>query len=399
MSSSPNRNHPMVALVCALGIIGVLVRGSAFGATISVAPDGSGDYPTIQAALDAAGAGDVIELANGDFAGEGNYLLDPQGKEVAIRSHGGNPELCRIFSSDAGGPWGGQPCFDIHSGEGPSLIIEGITLQAWAHGTGGGTVQVHDSSPVFRNCRFVESHVETLGGAVACYGLSVPQFEQCEFSGNSTLGPDSYGGAVALSFGGRFESCVFRDNAARSSGAVFCHYTPPGGSVEFESCLFVENYATEGANGAIGGGAAPRVLVIRNSTFYGNVSEYQAAAVGYASELTNCVITKCGSYTYSTGGWIVGSVGAVSCTDIWGNYNGQIDESWDGVLAAFEGINGNFSLDPQFCGPEDGNFYLQSDSPCAPSNNSCGTQIGALPIGCETVSTNDASWGAIKALY
>jgi hypothetical protein len=62
----------------------------------------------------------------------------------------------------------------------------------------------------------------------------------------------------------------------------------------------------------------------------------------------------------------------------------------------------NFSLDPQFCGVEgSGNYYLQSDSPCAEGNGpypSAG-QVGPLPVGCSTVKTEAKSWGAIKALY
>jgi hypothetical protein len=61
----------------------------------------------------------------------------------------------------------------------------------------------------------------------------------------------------------------------------------------------------------------------------------------------------------------------------------------------------NFSLDPQFCGPLGGNFYLQSDSPCAPGNSpwpELGV-IGALPISCGTVKTESKTWGSIKEMY
>ncbi len=50
----------------------LLLAPSAGGATLLVNPNGTGDYPTIQAAIDAASSGDIIELGNGTFAGEGN---------------------------------------------------------------------------------------------------------------------------------------------------------------------------------------------------------------------------------------------------------------------------------------------------------------------------------------
>jgi len=64
----------------------------------------------------------------------------------------------------------------------------------------------------------------------------------------------------------------------------------------------------------------------------------------------------------------------------------------------------NFSLEPQYCGnPGSGNYFLQSDSPCAPGNHpngvsSCGL-IGPLPVGCATVATQESTWGGIKEMY
>jgi hypothetical protein len=61
----------------------------------------------------------------------------------------------------------------------------------------------------------------------------------------------------------------------------------------------------------------------------------------------------------------------------------------------------NFSMDPEFCGAAAGNLYLQSDSPCAPGNSPWPETglIGALPVGCSMVHTENRSWGAIKRLY
>ena len=68
------------------------------------------------------------------------------------------------------------------------------------------------------------------------------------------------------------------------------------------------------------------------------------------------------------------------------------------------GLHGlNFQGEPEFCGIYgSGNYYLQSDSPCAPGNDplggTCGL-IGALPLNCGTVEAKKMSWGAIKELF
>jgi hypothetical protein len=63
-------------------------------------------------------------------------------------------------------------------------------------------------------------------------------------------------------------------------------------------------------------------------------------------------------------------------------------------------MNGNISMDPEYCGVDDsGNYFLQSDSPCAPGNHpdgrDCGL-IGAKPVNCEKVGVERSTWGSIK---
>ena len=67
--------------------------------------------------------------------------------------------------------------------------------------------------------------------------------------------------------------------------------------------------------------------------------------------------------------------------------------------------NYNFTINPQFCGaPGSGNYFLQSDSPCAPGNTppplleDCGL-VGALPVGCGMTPVRSATWGELRSLY
>ena len=78
----------------------LLVVPIALATTYTVAPDGSGDFPTIQAALDAAISGDRIELNDGTFLGPGNRDLDFQGKAITLTAQSGDPAACLIDCED-----------------------------------------------------------------------------------------------------------------------------------------------------------------------------------------------------------------------------------------------------------------------------------------------------------
>jgi hypothetical protein len=69
------------------------------------------------------------------------------------------------------------------------------------------------------------------------------------------------------------------------------------------------------------------------------------------------------------------------------------------------GQNGNISVDAQFCSIDPvayNNYYLQSDSPCAPGNHPdaypCGL-IGCEPVGCGTTGIEKTSWSNVKQLF
>ena len=59
----------MKRCVSVFGLLLILCLGAA-AETYVVTPDGTGDFPTIQTAIDAAGDGDIIELTDGTFTGD-----------------------------------------------------------------------------------------------------------------------------------------------------------------------------------------------------------------------------------------------------------------------------------------------------------------------------------------
>jgi len=113
--------------------------------------------------------------------------------------------------------------------------------------------------------------------------------------------------------------------------------------------------------------------------------------------------TTYGNYEFGIEG---GGGGALAFNIIWDRVFGlaidivNVGNDFLDLSDAYPYERNNFSLDPEFCGAEAGNFSLQSDSPCAPGNPPFASElIGALPVNCGTTSVEQKTWGEIKAIY
>ncbi|UCC79024.1 MAG: hypothetical protein JSW64_12200 [Candidatus Zixiibacteriota bacterium] len=86
-----------------------------------------GDYPTIQAAVDAAMYGDEVVLADGVFSGQGNFNIDMLGKTITVRSQSGDPDACII---DVPGEYNqvAQRGFYLGNNEGRNTVIRDLTI-------------------------------------------------------------------------------------------------------------------------------------------------------------------------------------------------------------------------------------------------------------------------------
>jgi pectin methylesterase-like acyl-CoA thioesterase len=113
--------------------LSVLASLPAAAETYVVRPDATGDFATIQEAIEAAVDGDTIELADGIFTGECNRDIDYGGKSITIMSQSGDPEACII---DCGGKEGERHRgFYFQSGEDENARLEGVTIRnGTAHG-------------------------------------------------------------------------------------------------------------------------------------------------------------------------------------------------------------------------------------------------------------------------
>ncbi len=193
-----------------------LLTGPALGAVYVVNPDGTGDFPTIQAAVDAAVDGDVIELGSGIFAGTGNRDVSYRGKAITIRSQGG-PEACTI---DCGGTSGSyHRAFAFVGGEGPESVLDAVTIRN-GYQTYGGGVRCSGSSPVIRDCVFVNNTASWQGNGGALFSGGEPH--------PSVIG------------------CRFIHNVAGIYGGAVCACASEGETMMLRECTFAGNHAIQG---------------------------------------------------------------------------------------------------------------------------------------------------------
>ena len=141
-------------------LVPALFPASAEAATHLVRPDGTGDYPSIDAAIQAEEVvdGDVIELADGVFTGPNNRDVYFRGKAITVRSQSDDPKACIIDCQEY------ARAFVFAYGEGPSSVLEAVTITR-GYGSSGGGIYITSSSPTVRRCIFTDNHAGD-GGAI-----------------------------------------------------------------------------------------------------------------------------------------------------------------------------------------------------------------------------------------
>jgi hypothetical protein len=378
----------------------VLLSASAQATTHVVNPDGSGDLPTIQAAIDVSAEGDTIKLAEGVFTGPGNRDLSFGIFAGVMCSAGGDPGACILDLE--GHPIGNTGFYQFFD-------IEGIGFE------NGSKLRLEFSGVDFRNCRFVNNE-----GAVHntnyLDGYNYARFYDCEFlecsgsvisSGGVVLEGclfEGNRGSAVNALGLSISNCFFIDNkhddaliSNRSFDTIFgsaylsncnffandvesCYFVGYGMIVELIGCSFVYNEGTAITSLNCG-------LEIDACTFAGNRGSEGADIIieAWDEYYFNHLYLSRSIFSFRTEGEVLSTFGefppdmSVECTDIYGNVAGD----WTGLLSPFAGVDGNFSEHPQFCNWTAGDVTLYSTSPCLPGGNDCGVLIGAAGEGCD----------------
>lgn len=364
------------------------------GRTWFVRPDGAGDVPTIQAAIDSSAPGDVILLSEGRFTWTnegvarrefGLASFERFVHDITMRSASGSAFTVLDCEGQGRGLY-------IQGGvDSTNITIEGITIVNGAangvnHWVGGGILG-HLSVCTFRDVVVTDCTAlyteqgDTLGqgGGLWYGGTSAPVFENCIFARNrANVG----GGAMIINSHPQsvFRDCLFLENRAQyqpnlpegargghGGGLYDLHF-----SVELSRCVFLANVAAGNGGGLrvyddIGGNP----VTVDHGTFALNrAAEGGAVHVAGPADVTLAATIVAGGMALADGGTL-----RVGCCDLFGSFlpTGATDEG------------GNFSLDPLFCDATGGDLRLQSASPCLPgqlpAGSTCGS-VGALAEGC-----------------
>jgi len=325
-----------------------------------------GQYPTIQAAINAANNGDTVIVADSTYTGDGNRDIY-FGKAITIRSQNG-PENCIIDCNGTEsdhhlGFYGGTAAstlqgFTITNGYaecgaaiccgGSPTIINCIITGNTAERGGGAIFCGHSSSATITNCTIRGNSAE-YGGAIFCEHNSSPTITNCTISDNSTKGDNwpSGGGGIYCSWssitiinsqinhnlanGGGSGICCWRsgitiinsqinENSTNSSGGGI--YCGEDSSLTIINCAISGNSAKGNSWSSGGGGIYCRddsSLTIANCTISKNTAEgpasrgggiyFRLRSSGYDGDtftITNCTISGnlVRGHCHSSGGGI-----------------------------------------------------------------------------------------------
>jgi len=432
-------------------ILACFIPAVLLAATHTVDDTGLATYLTIGEAIAVAESGDTVLVSPGTYSGVNNRYIDFGGKQLVLRSTSG-ASVTTIDCENLG------PALVLDQGESDACVIEGFTF---TNGTGfagqtglgleGGAIHLWAASPLIIDCEFIGNQAD-YGGAVFCGPWSSPRIYYCLFDGNSA---EDYGGAVyALQATPEFRTCEFYENtavlnggaicskiesatvvsssdfvrnSASEGGAIYSGSTPPEEEIRFPStasifknCEFYENEANMGGAVFIGGFSASvvnfctfaensasrggglysvtsyeRTPIVESCTFALNNARYGAGIYSKADVTYEFMQVKNTLIAFNTGGG--GAIhrenySALETTRCVAYGNDGGNDLWgDEVLVD----------DPLFCNIYSRNFRLCANSVCVKDNNPWDFLIGSQYQGCDACDTavQDASWGAIKAIY
>jgi parallel beta-helix repeat protein len=442
----------MTRLRLALAVAGVLIVSATSPAgarTWYVTADGTGDAPTIQAAIDSASDGDLIRVAPGTYDDTTHVQVGDSLEVVNVHLYKNVKLLAEGDPSNTTIGWSESDIAVYVSGVDSTAEIRGFRIEttfypyacldaaaAPAEPDFQFGIKCTDASLVIKDCDIVnhgvcvnlerspariEGSVIHLGSAgIRCYDGSDALIQsnvlyQC---GGGILCDASIPEILDNSMDNICTAIYCTtDGSAHVARNLITGMRTRAISVGEAAPLIEENEFRNNTRGVYvqtsSGGPTVRSNVFRGSGYYGiwivaatntiienNTIDYvpdgyAIICEGASPTIRNNIVTR----AYGGVSCLTGSSPGLGCNDIFN----VVDRLYTGDCSNQTGINGNISIDPQFCGvPDSGNYLLQADSPCAPGNHpdgyDCG-QIGARGVGCGNTPVSKATWGSFKALF
>jgi hypothetical protein len=409
----------------------LLLPSIASARTWHVFEDGSGDAPTIQAAIDSSTSGDVVLVSPGtyyehiNFNGKDIHLLSSTGAASTIIDGNQEPGSVVTFENGetnaailegftlTGGTGTSIPAWvpDILWGGGILCLAEptitSCIIKANSADDGGGVLMVTPPNaglrpyrPVFQENQVIENVARSLGGGMEIGDVELT-LSSNKFIRNRAA---SDGGALRIYTGIEIVGNQFWENSAGNCGGAIEFDLNPGPNrpaFMVSGNLFVRNY-TDRSGGTTSGTDITCLAgrgVIAENTFVGFQEDNEGSGEVGAVRLIATEGVEIGRNIFQ------GSTSyAVLCQEtaqatfqgniLWMNATGTVG-SVGGCLGDWE--ESNFLVDPLFCDPFTDNFTVSKDSPALGEHG----PIGAFPNpGCgDGVAVESATWGRIKARY
>ena len=365
----------MTRLFGCLWVCCLLLSLSAFGvyaAEYDVSWDGTGDFTTIQDAIDAAVDGDVIVVDPGTYYENIHFV----GENITLRSL--DPEDEEIVASTVidGAQKDSVVTFNIFENE--TCLLYGFTIINGKSTDTGGGILGQDTLAAISNCTITGNWASDGGGGLdRCNGT----ISNCTISDNYSA--YYYGGGLR-ECDATISNCRISGNSANGGGGLgWCDAT-------------ISNCTISGNSAAFGGGLYNCQGTITNCTISGISATGEYGTGSGLSEcsgtISNCTISDNYSAYYYAGGLRECDATITNCI-VWGNAapTGSLEliECRDAVITYscirgwIAGGEGNISDDPLFVTGPLGAYYLScmaaeqaADSPCIDRGSGTAESLG-----------------------
>ncbi|MBD3234638.1 MAG: T9SS type A sorting domain-containing protein [candidate division Zixibacteria bacterium] len=426
------------SIVCMMLIIAVST--DSVQATIKNVP---GDCQTIQECIDASSDGDTIRVAPGTYYENLNYhdhnvtvaswyiddedtsyisstIIDgsSSGSVVTFNNGENSAAVISAFTIQNGDAanGGGISCISNSS---PTIIHNIISYNS--AGEGGGIKCLNSNPTITGNTianNTTSGGINNPGGGIYCGDNSNPIISSNTISGNSTSGTYGPGGGIFCAGNSNptiNSNIIYGNTASDRGGGISCYESSPaitsntirdntggdGAGIHFEmsnSSIDGNNISTNVASDGGGILCESSTLELRNNVINNNSASLGGNCIGGGINCRNSDLTIVNNTLYNNlandyGGGISSGEGSNlegSNNILWANtssngsqiytFGGTIGFSYSDIEGGWEG-EGNIDCDPQFCGPDTGNFYLDFNSCCVGAGQN-GEDIGALGVGC-----------------
>ena len=318
------------------------------------------DYPTIQAAVDAAGDGDTVLIADGVYSGPGNIDIqwDATIKHLVIMSENGR-DHCTIDCVQEGRG------LTLDSGQDARDVIDGLTIINGGEVEAGGAILIDATSPRIINCSLLDNtcYGDMIlyygGGAIMVNGNAHPVIQGNIIRGN--FGHQG-GGGISFSEGasGLLENNIIdRNETLSDGGGIALHYNS---NPLIINNLIINNFASGSNGGGIYTSTSSPAIINNTIAFNTTSIEYYPGKGGGISiygnpfpVIRNCIIWN--------------NVSEFDAMNIDFYRNDWLDISYCNVendLGHIFDLKPYTNIDsiPGFIDPDNGNFQLAGNSPC-----------------------------------